>query len=194
MLIHVTRFTSVQKEVHRQVEGRVRLLRQRLTRRIGAERTIARLKSLWERDFERVTGGAVEADPDAIPGNGSRWQDVELLLPDVVSDIVVKTIPVTSPVDGDVAPEDANRTEPHALVQRHARGNGCTLPDKAGARTESRGREGLHRGSWQTGGRSGTPARRAVGPMEGIPVERCRGVLRPWTSCRSTGRTPWRTR
>ena len=92
MLIHVTRFTSVQKEVHRQVEGRVRLLRQRLTRRIGAERTITRLKSLWERDFERVTGGAVEADPDAIPGNGSRWQDVELLLPDVVSDIVVKTI------------------------------------------------------------------------------------------------------
>ena len=92
MLIHVTRFTSVQTEVHRQVEARVRLLRQRLTRRIGAERTIASLESLWERDFERITGRAAEADPGTIPDNGRRWNDVEPLLPDVVSDIVVKTI------------------------------------------------------------------------------------------------------
>lgn len=92
MLIHVTRFTSVQAEVHRQVEARVRLLRQRLTRRIGAEREIARLKSLWERDFERVTGRAIEVDPDAIPENGRRWDDVQQFLPDVVSDIVIKTI------------------------------------------------------------------------------------------------------
>lgn len=92
MLIHVTRFTSVQAEVHRQVEARVRFLRQRLTRRIGAERTIANLKSLWERDFERATTRAAETDPDAIPGNGSRWRDVEPLLPEVVSDIVVRTI------------------------------------------------------------------------------------------------------
>ena len=92
MLIHVTRFTSVQTEVHRQVEARVRLLRQRLTRRIDADGTIASLKSLWEGDFVRVTGRAVEADLDAVPENGRRWNDVESLLPDVVSDIVVKTI------------------------------------------------------------------------------------------------------
>ena len=92
MLIHVTRYTSVQNEVHRQVESRVRLLRQRLTRRIGVERTIASLESLWERDFQRVTRRAVELDLGSVPAGGSRWEAVEPLLPDVVSDIVVKTI------------------------------------------------------------------------------------------------------
>ena len=93
MLIHVTRYTSVQYEVHRQVDSRVRLLRQRLTRRIGAEQTIANLKSLWERDFESVTRRAVELDPGSpLPAGGRRWDAIEPLLPDVVSDIVVKTI------------------------------------------------------------------------------------------------------
>ena len=92
MLIHVTRYTSVQNEVHRQVESRVRLLRQRLTRRIGVERTIASLKSLWERDLERVTRRAVELDLCSVPAGGGRWEAVEPHLPDVVSDMVVKTI------------------------------------------------------------------------------------------------------
>ncbi len=92
MLIHVTRYTSVQYEVHRQVDSRVRLLRQRLTRRIGAAQAIASLKSLWERDFERVTRRAAELDSGSLPAGGRRWDAVEPLLPDVVSDIVVKTI------------------------------------------------------------------------------------------------------
>ena len=92
MLIHVTRYTSVQYEVHRQVDSRVRLLRQRLTHRIGAAQAIASLKSLWERDFERVTRRAAELDSGSLPAGGRRWDAVEPLLPDVVSDIVVKTI------------------------------------------------------------------------------------------------------
>ena len=92
MLIHVTRYTSVQNDVHRQVESHVRLLRQRLTRRIGVEQTIASLRSLWERDFESVTRRAVELDADSVPAGGSRWEAMEPLLPDVVSDVVVKTI------------------------------------------------------------------------------------------------------
>ena len=92
MLIHVTRYTSVQYEVHRQVDSRVRLLRQRLTRGIGAEQTIANLRSLWERDFESVTRRAVELDPGSLLAGGRRWDTIEPLLPDVVSDIVVKTI------------------------------------------------------------------------------------------------------
>ncbi|MCY3837264.1 MAG: Z1 domain-containing protein [Gammaproteobacteria bacterium] len=92
MLIHVTRYTSVQNEVHRQVESRVRLLRQRLTRGIGVEQTIASLKSLWERDFESITRRAAELDAGSVPAGGNRWGAVEPLLPDVVSDVVVKTI------------------------------------------------------------------------------------------------------
>ena len=92
MLIHVTRYTSVQHDVHRQVDSHLRLLRQRLTRRIGAAQTIANLKSLWERDFERITRRAVELDSGSLPAGGRRWDAVEPLLPDVVSDIVVKTI------------------------------------------------------------------------------------------------------
>ena len=92
MLVHVTRYTSVQGEVHRQVESRVRLLRQRLTRGIGAGQTLANLKSLWERDFERVTHRAFELDPGSVPAGGSRWDVLEPLLGDVVADIEVKTI------------------------------------------------------------------------------------------------------
>jgi hypothetical protein len=51
MLVHVTRFNSVQRHVHLQVEDQVRHLRQRLTRSIGHEQVLANLRSLWERDF-----------------------------------------------------------------------------------------------------------------------------------------------
>ena len=92
MLIHVTRFTSVQAHVHRQVEDRVRHVRQRLTRGIDTDQVIDGLKSLWKRDFERVTRRAVDIDPAAAPGNGDSWDEVLARLPDVVSDIAVKTI------------------------------------------------------------------------------------------------------
>ena len=92
MLIHVTRFTSVQKHVHRQVEARVRFIRQRLTRRIGTDRMIERLKSLWERDFQRVTASALNVEASTTSEEVSGWQDILPLIPDVVTDIEVKTI------------------------------------------------------------------------------------------------------
>ena len=92
MLIHVTRFTSVQAHVHRQVEGRIRHLRQRLTRGIGADPAISGLQSLWERDFEKVTRRAVSIEPAAASGNDDSWHEVLARLPHVVSDIAVKTI------------------------------------------------------------------------------------------------------
>lgn len=51
MLVHVTRFTSVQKIVHQRVEDYVLSLRQRLVRRIGHEDAEARLEQLWNSDF-----------------------------------------------------------------------------------------------------------------------------------------------
>ena len=92
MLVHVTRFTSVQEHVHRQVEDRIRRLRQRLTRRIGADDDIRRLKVLWEKDFQPVTERAVEIDTTSVPGNDIRWNDVLALLPDVACDIAVRMI------------------------------------------------------------------------------------------------------
>ena len=59
MLIHVTRFTSVQAAVHRQVEERVRFLRQRLTRGIDAAETIA--------GFEVVVGSRLCSDDTGHP-------------------------------------------------------------------------------------------------------------------------------
>ena len=55
MLIHVTRFTSVQNAVHRQVEEYVTHLRQRIGRGIGDQSILTRLKHLWEEDFLPTT-------------------------------------------------------------------------------------------------------------------------------------------
>ena len=92
MLIHVTRFTSVQAEVSRQVDLRVRFLRQRLQRGIDVARTLKDMKSLWERDFVATTERVRERDPDLIPENDCRWADILSLLPDVVSDVHVRMI------------------------------------------------------------------------------------------------------
>lgn len=94
MLIHVTRFTSVQKLVHAQVEERVRHLRQRLQRRTaGHETVLASLRSLWERDFAPTTA----AISDQLPDEGGRiqnpaWDDIEPVLADAVADIQVRMI------------------------------------------------------------------------------------------------------
>ena len=92
MLVHVTRFTSVQAEVHRQVEHRVRFIRQRLTRQIDAEGTLDRLRSLWEQDFVEITHRLRQRDPEIVPDGDIDWVDIESVLPDVVSDVQVRTI------------------------------------------------------------------------------------------------------
>ena len=69
MLIHVTRFNSVQNEVYRQVVARVGFLRQRLRRRIGVVRILERMESLWQRDFAATTHRVGETDPELVPRN-----------------------------------------------------------------------------------------------------------------------------
>ena len=106
MLIHVTRFTSVQAEVRRQVDARVAFLRQRLTRRIGVARTIAEIRSLWERDFAATTDRVRQRDPDLVPENEARWADILALLPDVVSDVQVRMVNGTAKDALDYAEHD----------------------------------------------------------------------------------------
>ena len=66
MLVHVTRFTSVQAEVKRQVEEELR----RITRRLrlgegaGTDTVMSHLRQLWEEDFIVTTQGVIEEIED----------------------------------------------------------------------------------------------------------------------------------
>ncbi|MCB1821519.1 MAG: Z1 domain-containing protein [Candidatus Competibacteraceae bacterium] len=92
MLVHVTRFNAVQKEVARQVTEHVRHIKQRLQRKIDHQILIERLAGLWERDFaqtraelerEGMTGAVDELPP---------WHDILAVLPDIAADLQVRTI------------------------------------------------------------------------------------------------------
>lgn len=93
MLIHVTRFTNVQTEVHRQVEEVVKRMRQRISRRIDHQEILDDLRALWEADFvptsAKVAASMVEtAEPPRVP----TWDEIEAELPNTLGDIVVKVI------------------------------------------------------------------------------------------------------
>lgn len=92
MLVHVTRFNSVQNEVRRQVEEHVRVLRQKITRRVGHEQELARLRSLYEQDFVATTEAVRSAHPDWLPADDFGWAQIEAVLPDILADIDVRTI------------------------------------------------------------------------------------------------------
>jgi len=99
MLVHVTRFNDVQREVHERVEAFVRGIDQRLSRRIGHEPVLTRLKDLWQRDFVPTTEELAEALPDAGPYSIAEWDAIVEILPQVVSEISVRVINGTA---GDV--------------------------------------------------------------------------------------------
>lgn len=93
MLVHVTRFTSVQKEVTARVEAYVSQLAQRFARNIGQTEAEARLKALWENDFVPTHKTAVEdfptfADQTSLPS----WAEVLEALPNALADIEVRMI------------------------------------------------------------------------------------------------------
>lgn len=108
MLVHVTRFNYVQREVHRQVEDIVKRMRQKITRRVDHEEVLAGLEALWKDDFEptcaEIAGSLTE--PEGSPPTPS-WEDIETVLPDVLSDIEVRMINGTAKDALDYAEERA---------------------------------------------------------------------------------------
>ena len=93
MLIHVTRFILVQKEVHRQVDEIVRRMRQRITRRVDHETLLMELKILWENDFEPTCIEIKLLLPDAeCTHEPITWEEILAVLPDVISDIDTRMI------------------------------------------------------------------------------------------------------
>ena len=99
MLVHVTRFNDVQREVHARVEALVRGMDQRLSRKIGHEPVLRRLKDLWDRDFVSTTAEMAECLPEAGPYPAASWEAIAEVLPQVVSEISVRVINGTA---GDV--------------------------------------------------------------------------------------------
>ncbi|PHV09383.1 endonuclease [Janthinobacterium sp. BJB412] len=93
MLVHVTRFNLVQREVHRQVEEVVKFIRQRVTRRVDHEVVLSELSALWERDFVPTcakTAAAINDQDGPLPVPS--WEQILEVLPDVLADIDVRMI------------------------------------------------------------------------------------------------------
>ena len=72
MLVHVTRFTNVQRQVHAQVEEAVKRMKQRITRGIDHEGILAQLKNLWEEDFVPTCAEVAAAHPRGWRATNSR--------------------------------------------------------------------------------------------------------------------------
>lgn len=92
MLVHVTRFTSVQQAVARQVEEYVSHARQRIARGIDDKAIIARLQDAWETDFLPTTEKIRRIKPELGTPVNTEWSDVLAALPEVLSDVQVKMI------------------------------------------------------------------------------------------------------
>ncbi len=93
MLIHVTRFNQVQQEVCRQVGEIVKGMRRRIVRRVEPEGLLAELETLWRMDFIPTCSKMAEnlPEPGGAPPTPS-WAEILTFLPDVISDIEVRTI------------------------------------------------------------------------------------------------------
>jgi hypothetical protein len=93
MLIHVTRYVAVQDRVREQVEETVRRMRQRIARNEDADELLAQMRKLWDDDFVPTRDAVfalspAEERPPALPD----WDDLVAKLPDVLGDIVVRSI------------------------------------------------------------------------------------------------------
>lgn len=92
MLVHVTRFTGVQKQVRDQVEDELVSIRNHL--RLGdggADSVASELHQLWLDDYEPTTARTRELLPERDLA-AVEWPDVAALLPLVAADIIVKEI------------------------------------------------------------------------------------------------------
>lgn len=93
MLVHVTRYTHVQKEVHRQVEDFVKKTKLRITRAIDHQALLDELHELWETDFVPTTSAiAHQLTESEEPPTAQPWSDVLIKLSDVLSDIEVRMV------------------------------------------------------------------------------------------------------
>ncbi len=93
MLIHVTRFVSVQDHVRGQVEEVVRSMRQKICRGIDADSLLTQMKNLWQNDFLPTSSAVNELSPlEEHAPPMPEWSDVLATLPNILEDIDVRSI------------------------------------------------------------------------------------------------------
>jgi hypothetical protein len=92
MLVHVTRFNSVQQAVLSQIQSHLRHLKQRIVRGIDNEQILTRLRALWEKDFSMTSETLRVECPDLAVPEMPQWELMENALPDAISDIEVRMI------------------------------------------------------------------------------------------------------
>jgi hypothetical protein len=93
MLIHVTRYVAVQNNVRLQVEEAVRRMRQTLTRGINTSGLLVQMRQIWEEDFVPTSAAVAHlSSPEERPPALPSWEDVVSKLPNVLSDVEVRSI------------------------------------------------------------------------------------------------------
>lgn len=106
MLIHVTRFTSVQNAVVNQVAEYVRNLKGRYTRGIELESLEASMRTEYQETFLPGMQGIRSALVEGETLEDFSWADIRAVLPDVLSDIRVREINGTAKDALDYAEND----------------------------------------------------------------------------------------
>ena len=93
MLIHVTRYVLVQKDVHRQVKEYVTGLCRRITRGVDDAEVVEQMRKLWEEDFSSTRVAVIEklVESEAPPPEHS-WNEIRQRLGDILSDIEIRMI------------------------------------------------------------------------------------------------------
>lgn len=91
MLVHVTRFTSVQAAVRDQVESEMDRIRRRLRYGRPDDDVRNRLRTLWEDDFVPTSATFDAIHPDGR-GAATPWDAIDAELADVAERITVRTI------------------------------------------------------------------------------------------------------
>ena len=107
MLIHVTRFTSVQNEVFNQVASYVRDMKGRYTRGIELTSLEESMREEYEAAFLPGMRGIRDALVEGETLEDFSWTDIRDVLPDVLSDIRVREINGTAKDALDYAENDA---------------------------------------------------------------------------------------
>jgi hypothetical protein len=98
MLVHVTRFTSVQAEVRSKIQAYHRHLKDRYTREIDLDDLEAEMREEYETRFRPGMADVREtlftdADESELSGmSDPEWEEILEVLPDVLSDIEVREI------------------------------------------------------------------------------------------------------
>jgi hypothetical protein len=92
MLVHVTRFTSVQSEVAKQIGAYHRALKDRYQRGIDLIETEASMKKEYENSFRPGMASVRKALAEDEDLADFSWEEVRAVIPDVLEDILVKEI------------------------------------------------------------------------------------------------------